>query len=198
MSCQSGQLVIISGPSGVGKSTVVKELLHSCELPLQLSVSATTRSPRAGEMDGVDYHFLSDQEFAEKRARGEFLECVEVFGAGHWYGTLEQPVRQQLAAGHMVILEIDVQGALLVLERFPNAKSIFIHPGTLIELEKRLRGRDSESEEQIQQRLSVAAAELEMAPHYQHIICNEDIRATANTVCGLLSKTGEQKSCTTN
>ncbi len=198
MSSNTGQLIIISGPSGAGKSTVVRQLLKTCELPLQLSVSATTRPPRAGEVDGVDYHFLSRKEFEERRGRNEFLECVEVYGAGYWYGTLEQPVRQQLADGQMIILEIDVQGALLVLERFPDATSIFIHPGSLSELEKRLRGRESEPEEQIQRRLSVAANELKMAPHYQHIVRNEDIQATAQTVCGLLNKTGEQKSCTTN
>ena len=142
--------------------------------------------------------FFPGRNLRRGGGRNEFLECVEVYGAGYWYGTLEQPVRQQLADGQMVILEIDVQGALLVLERFPDATSIFIHPGSLSELEKRLRGRESEPEEQIQRRLSVAANELKMAPHYQHIVRNEDIQATAQTVCGLLNKTGEQKSCTTN
>lgn len=195
---KSGKLIIISGPSGVGKSSVVRELLNTCELPLELAVSATTRPARPGEKDGVNYHFLSNEEFLEKRQRGEFLECAEVFGIGHWYGTLEKPVRERLEAGQMVILEIDVQGALMVLKRFPETTSIFIHPGSLEELEQRLRGRKTESEEQIQKRLAVAADELEMAQHYQHIVKNEEIKATARDICGLLHKTGEQKSCTMN
>ena len=94
-----GQLIIISGPSGVGKSSVVSELLSSCELPLELSVSATTREPRINEVDGVHYHFISLQEFFAKRQNEEFLECAEVFGIGHWYGTLEKPVRERLEKG---------------------------------------------------------------------------------------------------
>jgi len=197
-SARSGKLIIISGPSGAGKSSVVRELLSSCDLPLELSVSATTRAPRPGEQDGVNYHFLSDKEFQAKRKAHQFLECAEVFGAGHWYGTLEAPVQEQLDNGQMVILEIDVQGALMVLKRFSNASSIFIHPGSLDELEQRLRGRETESEEQIQKRLAVAADELDMAQHYQHIIHNKEIKTTAENICGLLRKTGEHKSCTTN
>jgi guanylate kinase len=193
-----GQLIIISGPSGAGKSTVVGQLLETCDLPLERSISATTRQPRPGEEDGVDYYFISQEEFAERRQRGEFLECAEVFGSGNWYGTLEEPVRRQLQEGRRVILEIDVQGARQVLQRFPEATSIFIHPGSLEELEKRLRGRESETEEQIRNRLSVAADELRVADSYQHIVKNESVQATAATICGLLNKTGEQKSCTTN
>ena len=106
----AGKLVILSGPSGAGKSTVVRELLATCPLPLELSVSATTRLPRAGERDGVDYHFLSREEFALRRERGEFLECKEVFGRGDWYGTLAAPVTAGLRAGKWVLLEIDVEG----------------------------------------------------------------------------------------
>lgn len=194
----TGKLVIISGPSGVGKSTVVRELLSSCDLPLELSVSATTRLPRNNEVDGVHYHFISQEEFFKKRQNNEFLEFAEVFGIGDWYGTLESPVRTRLEQGRYVVLEIDVAGAMMVLERFPNAASIFIHPGELAELEKRLRGRNTETEEQIQRRIAVAAKELEMAHHYQHIVKNEEIQATANQICGLLKQTGEQKPCTTN
>ena len=194
----SGRLVIISGPSGAGKSTVVRQLLDSCDLPLELSVSATTRQRRSGEVDGVDYHFLTKQEFAQRRAQGEFLECAEVFGAGNWYGTLEQPVQEQLRHGKLVVLEIDVQGALIVMDRFAGAVSIFIHPGSLTELERRLRGRETESEEQINRRLAVAADELKMTSHYQHVIENHDLQATADQICRLLNRTGEQKSCTTS
>lgn len=187
----TGKLVIISGPSGVGKSSVVRKLLSSCDLPLELSVSATTRSPRHNEVNGIHYHFISKEEFFEKRQNNEFLEFAEVFGIGHWYGTLESPVRQRLEQGQYVVLEIDVAGAMMVLERFPNADSIFIHPGDLEELEKRLRGRETETEEQIQRRIAVAAKELEMAHHYQHIVKNEEIQATANQICGLLKQKGE-------
>ena len=187
----TGKLVIISGPSGVGKSTVVRKLLSSCELPLELSVSATTRLPRNNEVDGVHYHFISTEEFFEKRQNHEFLEFAEVFGVGDWYGTLESPVLERLDQGRYVVLEIDVAGALMVLEKHPNADSIFIHPGDLTELEKRLRGRKTETEEQIQRRIAVAAKELEMAHHYQHIVKNEEIQATANQICGLLKQTGE-------
>ena len=187
----TGKLVIISGPSGVGKSSVVRKLLSSCDLPLELSVSATTRSPRHNEVNGIHYHFISKEEFFEKRQNNEFLEFAEVFGIGHWYGTLESPVRQRLEQGQYVVLEIDVAGAMMVLERFPNADSIFIHPGDLEELEKRLRGRETETEEQIQRRIAVAAKELEMAHHYQHIVKNEEIQATANHICGLLKQKGE-------
>ena len=197
-SSKPGQLIIISGPSGVGKSTVVRRLFEVCDLPLELSISATTRSPRPGEVDGEDYLFLDSEDFAERQRKGEFLETAEVFGVGEWYGTLEQPVRDSLAAGKQVILEIDVKGALLVLQRFPEATTIFIHPGTREELEKRLRGRNTEAEDKIRQRMSVAEGELEMAPQYDHIIENENIEATAKAICGLLSKTGEQKSCTTS
>ncbi len=95
----AGQLVIISGPSGVGKTTVVRSLLETCELPLELSISSTTREPRGAEEDGKDYYFLSQEQFAEKRQNGEFLECCEVFGRGHWYGTLNAPVAAQPSAG---------------------------------------------------------------------------------------------------
>src|SRR5687767_7450301 len=112
MTKTEGKLAIISGPSGAGKSTVVKQLLATCPLPLELSVSATTRDPRPGEQAGIDYHFLTREEFARRRAAGEFLECKEVFGRGDWYGTLHNVVTAGLAAGKWVILEIDVEGAM--------------------------------------------------------------------------------------
>ena len=148
-----GKLVIVSGPSGVGKSTLLARVLERCRVPLTMSVSATTRSPRPGEQDGVDYHFLAEDEFSKRRGRGEFLECFEVFGKGHWYGTLESEVVPTLESGEWVVLEIDVKGAMAVMERHPEAISIFIGPDSVEELERRLRGRETEDETAIQRRL---------------------------------------------
>jgi guanylate kinase len=144
---QAGRLVIVSGPSGSGKSTVVRRLRKECPFSLAFSVSATTRAPREGEVDGREYFFLSDEEFQAKRAAGDFLECKQVFSLGHWYGTLADQVATGLNAGHWVILEIDVQGAMAVMadERY-DPVSIFIHPGSMDELERRLRDRGTESE----------------------------------------------------
>ena len=115
MSGAKGKLVIISGPAGAGKSTVVRRLVEQCNLPLTLSISATTRQPRPSERDGVDYHFLTLADFDRRRQQGDFLECKEVFGLGYWYGTLRSAVTTGLNAGKWVILEIDVEGALAAL-----------------------------------------------------------------------------------
>jgi len=111
MSSEHGRLVVISGPSGAGKTTLVERVFQKCPLPLVRSVSATTRPPRRGETNGVDYHFLSPEEFQARKNRGEFLECFEVFGRGYWYGTLSSEVATGLAAGKWVVLNIDVNGA---------------------------------------------------------------------------------------
>jgi len=186
-----GRLVIISGPSGAGKSTVLDILLETCPLPLSLSVSATTRDPRPGEVDGTAYHFLSPEEFARRRELGHFLEYKEVYGRGHWYGTLQDTVTSGLEAGRWVILEIDVEGAADVLEKIPNAITLFVHPGSLDELERRLRGRATESEEDIAQRLLEADRELALAGTYQHCVVNETAEATARKICELLSHYGD-------
>ncbi len=107
-----GNLIVLSGPSGVGKSTILRSLIARFSDSLRLSISATTRKPRPGEQDGVDYYFLASEEFTRRREAGEFLECCEVFGRGHWYGTLRSEVAPRLAAGKWVVLEIDVDGAL--------------------------------------------------------------------------------------
>ena len=140
----SGKLVIISGPSGAGKSTVLKRLLDDCPLPLELSVSVTTRGPRPGEQDGVDYRFLSQEEFTRRRQQGQFLEWKEVFGRGDFYGTLNDTVTAGLNAGKWVVLEIDVEGAMMVLGQRGDAITVFLHPGSPQELEKRLRDRGTE------------------------------------------------------
>src|SRR6056297_480404 len=149
-----GRLIVISGPSGAGKSTVVGQLRRRCNLPLTFCVSATTRPPRPGELDGVHYVFLSPEEFQRRREGGEFLECKEVFGLGYWYGTPRAQVASGLAAGQWVILEIDVQGAMTILDQESfNPITIFIHPGGMQELESRLRARKTESEAAIGARL---------------------------------------------
>jgi guanylate kinase len=187
-------LVILSGPSGAGKSTVVRELIRNCELPLVLSVSATTRAPRAGEVDGRDYHFLSRDEFARRREADEFLECKEVFGQGDWYGTLRQVVDEGLQAGKWVILEIDVQGALSVMEQRPSTISLFVHPGSLDELEKRLRRRGTDTEQSIARRLQVAADEMTFVKQYDFEVINHEVSKTVQTICQLLKQSVSQGS----
>ena len=194
-----GKLVIISGPSGAGKSTVVRQLLETCPLPLQLSVSATTRSPRPGEQDGVDYHFVSHDEFCRRRAAGEFLEWKEVFGRGHLYGTLRSETAAGLTAGKWVVLEIDVEGAAAVLDQDPEAITIFVHPGSMEELERRLRGRGTETEESIRRRLAVARREMACKDRYRFEVINDSVdRAVQEIRDILVSHAGDPKACSTN
>lgn len=179
-----GRLVILSGPSGAGKSTIVRKLLEECPLPLAVSVSATTRPPRRGESEGVDYYFLSADEFARRRAAGEFLECMDY--AGNWYGTLQSQVASGLAAGKWVLLEIDVAGTRAVLEKHPQALTIFLHSGSIEELERRLRLRNTETEETIQRRLAVARRELQSVHIYRHQVINRDVPQAVRDICELL------------
>lgn len=183
-----GQLVIISGPSGVGKTSVLRLLFENCPLPLIPSVSATTRPQRVGETEGSSYHYLTAEEFQRRRERGDFLECVEVFGRGHWYGTLREPVATSLKQGKWIVLEIDVVGAAKVLQYYPESISIFIHPGSLTELERRLRGRGTESETALSRRLEVARSELDASSNYQHIVTNLSVEQTATDICKLLQQ----------
>ncbi len=181
-----GKLVIISGPSGVGKSTLLARVLDQSETPLVMSVSATTRPPRPGERDGVDYHYLAEEDFATRRDRGEFLECFEVFGKGHWYGTLASEVGPKLDEGKWVVLEIDVKGALAVIEKHPEAITVFIGPDSIEELERRLRGRETENESAIQRRLGQAREELAAAGRYKHDVINDDLDRAVGEVCDIL------------
>ena len=187
---EPGKLVVVSGPSGVGKSTIVTEVLSRFAGRLRLSVSATTRPPRPGEKEGIHYHFLTDEQFSERRQQGEFLETIEVFGRGHWYGTLWSEVRPFLAAGKWVLLEIDVDGAENVLRQFEEPVSIFIRPDSFEELERRLRSRGTENEESIERRLSVARRELELADRYQHKIVNETVAQAVEDICKILQEEG--------
>jgi guanylate kinase len=197
MSNDPGKLIIISGPSGSGKSTIVSKLLESCPLPLVVSVSATTRPPRPGEVHGQHYWFLSPEEFQAKRSRGEFLECKEVFGRGFWYGTLKEAVSSGLSAGKWVILEIDVQGALAVLDYDPEVITIFIDPGSMDQLEQRLRDRGTDSQDAIQRRLQVAREEMGLKHHYRYSVINDRVDDAVAQVCRLLcqydSRIGKQR-----
>jgi len=188
-----GKLVVMSGPSGVGKTTVLRRLLATCRLPLCASVSATTRPPRPDEVDGVDYHFLSEEEFHRRRAGGEFLECYEVYSSGWWYGTLNSEVDSGLQSGKWIVLGIDVHGAFSVVERHPDAITIFLRPGSLEVLEKRLRGRGTEDDEAIRRRLEQAKNELALADWYRYQVVNDDLDRTVREICDILVRCGETR-----
>ena len=182
----TGHLIILSGPSGAGKSTVVRELLANCPLPIELSVSATTRKARAGEVEGREYHFVTQDQFDQKRMANEFLEYKEVFGRGDWYGTPLSQVEAGLNSGKWMLLEIDVQGALTVMARRSDVISFFVHPGSLEELAIRLRRRGTDDEQAISRRLEVAAEELQALKHYRHEIINRDVILSAAEICNIL------------
>ncbi len=177
MGSSKSKLFVISGPSGAGKGTLVARVRD--ERPnLGLTVSATTRSPREGEIDGVSYHFLSKEEFASRVDEGKFVEWAEVHG--NCYGTLVSEVESKLASGTSLILEIDVQGALQVKDKIPDAVLIFIKPPSLEILRARLVGRGSETPESLELRMANAEHELELADRYDDVVVNDDLdRATA-------------------
>ena len=184
------KLVVLSGPSGVGKSTILRGLLARYSDRLRLSISATTRSPRPGENDGVDYYFLTPDEFARRREAGEFLECCEVFGRGHWYGTLLSEVRPSRSDPKWVILDIDVDGAEKVRGQFPDVPTIFLRPSSEAELERRLRARGTESEEAIERRLEVARHELAHANKYTYQVVNDTVDRAVDEIGQILTKLG--------
>ena len=166
-----GKLIIVSGPSGSGKSTVTKIVKDKLNIPL--SISATTRNPRDGEIDGKDYFFLSKEEFKNKIANDEFYEYAEVHG--NYYGTLKKTVEENLDKGLNVILEIDVQGALIAKEKKKDAVLVFFRTKDMDILEKRLRDRKTDSEEVIQTRLKNAETELKYENKYNYTIVNENL-----------------------
>jgi guanylate kinase len=179
------RLFVISGPSGAGKGTLLAELRKQ-RPDLGLTVSATTRSPRPGEVDGTSYYFLSDEEFRRRIAAGEFVEWAEVHG--HLYGTLVSEVKRLLAKGHSLVLEIDVQGALNVRKVYPDAVLIFIEPPSLQVLEERLRGRGTEDEASIELRLKNARYEMELADQYDARIVNDTVDRAAQELGSVMRR----------
>lgn len=181
----SGKLLVMSGPSGVGKSTVLGQLAELRQ-DWSFSVSATTRSPRPGEEDGVDYYFVTHERFAGMVEKGELLEHAEY--AGNCYGTPKAPVTEKLANGTHVVLDIEVQGAFQVKTAMPEALSVFILPPSFDELERRLRGRGTETEDRILARLETARRELALAPQYDETIVNDNPRTAAEQLSALLDR----------
>ncbi|MBQ3437649.1 MAG: guanylate kinase [Fusobacterium sp.] len=179
-----GKLYVVSGPSGAGKSTVCKEVRKI--LGINLSISATSRAPREGEKNGVDYYFLTTQEFEKKIEAGEFLEYAKVHN--NYYGTLKSEVENRLRNGEKIILEIDVQGGLQVKEKFPEAQLIFFKTSTKEELERRLRGRNTDSEETIALRLKNSLKELEYEEKYETTIINREISQACEELIKIIEK----------
>lgn len=180
-----GRLIVISGPSGVGKDTVLRELFR-LEPSLHYSVSYTTRAPRPGEVADVSYTFVDEPTFRAMAERREFLEWAEVHG--HLYGTSVQRVREALARSEDIVLKIDVKGAAYVCRRVPEAISIFLLPPSAEELRRRLTGRDTESDEDLRVRAENAVAELAEAPHYHHRVVNDDVGRAAREILDILRR----------
>ena len=180
---RKGLLVVVSGPSGAGKGTICQALLE--KTPLAYSVSATTRKPRAGEVDGESYYFLSVEAFEKMIEKDELLEWAKVYD--NYYGTPLKKVEEKLAAGEDILLEIDTQGAMKVREKFPEGVCIFILPPSLVELERRIRGRDTETEDVLQKRLAAAIDEIEAGKCYKYVVTNDEVDGAVDAVCAILA-----------
>lgn len=181
---EKGLLVVVSGPSGSGKGTVLKKLFAKRQ-KLYYSVSATTRNPRPGETDGVNYFFLTREEFIKQIENNNMLEYAEY--SGNYYGTPRSQVEERLSMGFDVILEIEVQGAARVRNSCPGCVSVFLMPPSLAELERRLRHRGTESEEKIRSRLSIAKNEIDTAPDYDYIVVNDTVEKAARQISSIIS-----------
>lgn len=182
---REGLLLVVSGPAGVGKGTLDKALLERHQ-DMKLSVSATTRAPRPGEIDGVHYFFKTEEEFKAMIERNEFLEYMHVFQT-NYYGTPRSFVEEQLSRGIDVILEIDVQGAMKVKKAFPNAVMIFIAPPSMAELKSRLIGRNTETLEQIEKRFATAEKEIAMLPEYEYVVTNDVVEMAVNRMESIIT-----------
>ena len=179
MSNTKNNLIIFTGPSGVGKGTIVKQVFSDLE-DIEFSISATTREIRPGEKDGVSYFFKTKEEFEKMREADELLEWAEF--VGNYYGTPKDFVMQTLESGKDVFLEIEVQGALQVMEKYPEALSIFLIPPSLEELEARLRARATETEDVLQKRLSKAKEEMSFTEKFDHVVINDDLDKAVDSV----------------
>ena len=177
------KLIILTGPSGVGKGTVVKEILGK-DKNIWLSISATTREPREGEKEGVNYYFLNLKKFKEMIEQNLFLEWAQF--AGNYYGTPLSSVNQKIKEGFTVLLEIEVEGAKQIKEKFPNSMSIFLLPPDKAELERRIRNRGTEKEEAIKKRLSRADYEISASNQFDFALTNHNIYETSNKIIKLI------------
>ncbi len=181
---KKGLLIVISGASGTGKGTVCKELLTR-EPSIAYSVSATSRAPREGEQDGREYYFRTRAEFEAMIADGAFLEYADVYG--NYYGTPLAPIEVRRAAGEDILLEIDTQGALNVMERCPDGTFIFLLPPSLEELQRRITGRGSESEESLARRLAAARDEILLGKRYRYAVLNDTVEAATDRIQTILA-----------
>lgn len=182
-------LLVVSGPSGAGKDTVVRRMMEKYP-QIEISVSATTRAPRTGEQEGVDYYFLTNEAFEQKIARGEMLEYVHY--CDRYYGTPKSEVDRRLDADTPVVLVIEVIGAANIKRMYPNSTLVFIMPPSLEELSRRLRGRGTESEEVIQKRLSRAKEEIERRGQYDFSVINDDVDRCAEEVYSIFRSRREE------
>lgn len=183
-----GRILVFSGPSGVGKGTLLKRLFAETDFPLVSSVSATTRSPRPGEVDGVDYRFFTRDEFLRRREAGDFLESFEVYAGGALYGTLREDVEAALERGDWVVLEIDVKGAASVAAIYPEAETIFIEPPSIETLRERLKGRGSEDDAEIEKRVAQAESELAASGFYRRRVVNDNLDEALAEIVAFLSE----------
>ncbi len=182
---QKGVLTIVSGFSGSGKGTLIKELLSRYPTEYSLSVSATTRAPRRGEMNGREYFFVSEEEFKKRIDNGEFLEYAKY--VDNYYGTPKNYVFAQMAAGRDVILEIEIQGAMKVKEQFPEALMVFVAPPSVEELERRLAERGAEDEEDMKNRLHRASEEADYMENYDYILVNDELSACVESLNAIIN-----------
>ena len=180
---KKGLLIVVSGPSGTGKGTVCHELLTQTP-ELAYSISATTRAPREGEQDGVNYYFLTKEKFEQMIADGGFLEHANVYG--NYYGTPLGKIEERRAAGQDILLEIDIQGALNVMERCPDGVFIFLLPPSIEELERRLRGRGSETAESLARRMGNAKKEIAIGKRYKYVVVNDTVEKAVADIKAIL------------